>query len=63
MLCVYGSGDRETKVACPLLPDTGARVVRLPGGHYFRKTRERVNYAVLDFTAGLETPSSPRTPT
>lgn len=63
MLCVYGSGDRETKVACPLLLDAGARVVRLPGGHYFRETRERVNHAVLDFAAGLETDSSPRTPT
>jgi len=55
LLCVYGARDQETKVACPLLRDTGARIVRLPGGHYFRDAQHRVNRTVLDFAASLET--------
>lgn len=54
LLCVYGARDRETKVACPLLRDTGARIVRLPGGHYFRDAQNRVNRAVLEFAASLD---------
>jgi type IV secretory pathway VirJ component len=54
LLCVYGARDRETKVACPLLRDTGARIVRLPGGHYFRDAQSRVNRTVLEFAASLD---------
>ncbi len=54
LLCVYGARDQETKVACPLLRDTGARIVRLPGGHYFRDAQDRVDRTVLDFAASLE---------
>lgn len=54
LLCVYGARDRETRVACPLLRDTGARIVRLPGGHYFRDAQSRVNRTVLEFAASLE---------
>lgn len=59
LLCVYGARDRETKVACPLLRDTGARVVRLPGGHYFRDAQGRVNRAVLEFAASVQDGARP----
>lgn len=59
LLCVYGARDRETRVACPLLRDTGARIVRLPGGHYFRDAQSRVNRAVLEFAASLQDGARP----
>ena len=54
MLCVHGTGDRETRVACPLLRDTGARIVLLPGGHRFGERYRRVAWIVAEFPAGLE---------
>lgn len=53
MLCVYGAGDKETRVACPLLRDTGARIVLLPGGHRFNERYRRVARFVVEFAAGL----------
>lgn len=53
MLCVYGAGDRETRVACPLLRDTGARIVLLPGGHRFGERYRWVARIVAEFAAGL----------
>ena len=59
LLCLYGARDRETRVACPLLRGTGARVVRLPGGHRFRDAQGRVNRAVLEFAASLQDGARP----
>jgi type IV secretory pathway VirJ component len=53
LLCIYGAGDRQTRVACPLLRDTGARTVRLPGGHNFNERYRRVARLVAEFAAGL----------
>lgn len=53
LLCVYGAGDTETRVACPLLRGTGARIVRLPGGHAFNEKYRRVARFVLELAATL----------
>lgn len=47
LLCVYGTGDDETRVGCPLLRETGAEVVQLPGGHDFAGDWRRVAALVV----------------
>lgn len=43
--CVYGDGDDDA--LCPLLPETGYHIVRLPGGHHFGGDYEALANIIL----------------
>ncbi len=48
--CVYGTRDGVTRVGCPLLRGSGARVFELPGGHHFNGRYRRVARLLLEAT-------------